>query len=335
MRSIPTSSWLQRFRKSQNINFHNVCNEKWSADIIDANEWSRLPSLIKDYQRCNIYNCDETGLYYKELPKGTMEFSGTQLGFKPDKEKVSVLYIINGDGSDKKLYVVGKFKNPRCFKNKKLSVKYYYNKSSRMTTSTFEDILKECDSSLNKKILLFCDNASCHKTKLTFNNIKLIILSANTTSLIQPLDIGAIRSFKCHYRKGIMRKMITLKEENDTTTFYKRFTLYDSLYLIKFAWGEVTSTAIIKCFTEAKFFDKSMALGWESEDDIALTDNEDEFDPIFVEYALHDDDASYHGILDDQDICNQIRLELEEGYESSDNDEKNLVKLFNYKKSGS
>ncbi|XP_065314873.1 jerky protein homolog-like [Gordionus sp. m RMFG-2023] len=255
-----------------------------------------------------------------------MEFSGTQpLGFKPDKEKVTVLFIINGDGSDKKLYVVGKFKNPRCYKNKKLPVKYYSNKSSWMTTSTFEDILKEWDSSLKKKILLFCDNASCHKTKLTFNNIKLIFLPANTTSLIQPLDMGAIRSFKCHYRKGIMRKMITLMEGNDTISFYKRFTLYDSLYLIKFAWGEVTSTTIIKCFIEAKFFDKSMAFDWESEDEIALTDNEeDEFDPIFEEYVLHDDDASCHGILDDQDICNQIRLELEEGYESSENDEGNL-----------
>ncbi|XP_065312688.1 uncharacterized protein LOC135922190 [Gordionus sp. m RMFG-2023] len=67
-----------------------------------------------------------------------------------------------------------------------------------------------------------------------------------------------------------------------------------------------------------------MAFDWESEDDIALTDNEeDEFDPIFEEYVLHDDDASCHGILDDQDICNQIRLELEEGYESSENDEGN------------
>ncbi|CAK9292455.1 unnamed protein product [Gordionus sp. m RMFG-2023] len=68
-----------------------------------------------------------------------------------------------------------------------------------------------------------------------------------------------------------------------------------------------------------------MAFDWKSEDDIALTDNkEDEFDPIFEEYVLHDDDASCHGILDDQDICNQIRLELEEGYESSENDEGNL-----------
>ncbi|CAK9297626.1 unnamed protein product [Gordionus sp. m RMFG-2023] len=67
-----------------------------------------------------------------------------------------------------------------------------------------------------------------------------------------------------------------------------------------------------------------MAFDWESED-IALTDNEeDEFDPVFEEYALHDNDASCHGILDDQDICNQIRLELEEGYESSENDEGNL-----------
>ena len=57
--------------------------------------------------------------------------------------------------------------------------------------------------SINRKILLFMDNAGCHPEELCdkFSNIQICFLPANTTSILHPLDLGIIKNFKLHYRQ--------------------------------------------------------------------------------------------------------------------------------------
>ncbi len=79
---------------------------------------------------CDVYNADESGLYWRALPNNTYYVNGDECkGQKRSKERVIFLTITNWDGSDKKrLIVIGKSKNPRCFKNiKSLPVRYYAN----------------------------------------------------------------------------------------------------------------------------------------------------------------------------------------------------------------
>jgi hypothetical protein len=69
-----------------------------------------------------------------------------------------------------------------------------------MTSDLSEVKLRHWDRELwlQKKILLLADNCPAHPVLE-----KLVFLPANTTSMLQPMDQGVIRSLKCHYRKLI------------------------------------------------------------------------------------------------------------------------------------
>ncbi|CAE1257189.1 unnamed protein product [Acanthosepion pharaonis] len=83
-----------------------------------------------------------------------------------------------------------------------------------MTSQLFTDDMKTLDRKMiaqkSKKIILFLDNATCHNLLpgTNLSNIKLSFMPPNTTSLIQPLDQGIIRSFKAYYRRELVRMQI-------------------------------------------------------------------------------------------------------------------------------
>ena len=59
--------------------------------------------LLEKYEPCNVYNADETGIYYRALPDGTLTFSTDALsGSKKAKERITALVAVNMDGTDKR-----------------------------------------------------------------------------------------------------------------------------------------------------------------------------------------------------------------------------------------
>jgi hypothetical protein len=91
-----------------------------------------LRELCATYPDCDIFNMDETGLFWKLTPNRTLATEGGS-GGKKNKDRVTLALTTNGDGTKKlDLWVIGKSKNPRCFKNinrKLLRIEYRNNKS--------------------------------------------------------------------------------------------------------------------------------------------------------------------------------------------------------------
>jgi hypothetical protein len=102
----------------------------------------------------------EKTLFYKDLPANHV---------KVEKERLSMLFCTNMDGSEKlKPILIGKSKNPRCFKGintANLPVYYRNNTKAWMTDEIFREWLIKIDKqfkSENRKVILFLDNFSGH-----------------------------------------------------------------------------------------------------------------------------------------------------------------------------
>jgi len=102
-----------------------------------------------------------------------------------------------------KLFVIGKAKNPRCFKGiKSLPVDYRSNKKDWMTSSLFSEWLLNFDRKMkieNEKVLLFIDNCTAHNHDIELSSNKVHFLPPNTTSILQTMDQGVIQNFKMSF----------------------------------------------------------------------------------------------------------------------------------------
>ncbi|XP_033223555.1 tigger transposable element-derived protein 4-like [Belonocnema kinseyi] len=135
-----TSGWIEKFKNRNGIIYRTLNCESASVSKEDCEKFLTdiLPSLLEVYAIEDIFNADETGLFFKCLPDKTLTFKGdTCHGGKKTKDRITVMVCANMSGKEKlELLVIGKSKNPRCFKGaKSLPVLYGSNKKAWMTSS--------------------------------------------------------------------------------------------------------------------------------------------------------------------------------------------------------
>jgi len=128
------------------------------------------------------------------MPDKTLEFKATPChGGKVNKERLTALVCANMSGSEKlPLLVLGRSKNPRCFKHvKTLPVGYRANKKAWMTSSLFTEWVKMLDSRIhrqNRSIVMIVDNCPAHPHVTGLKAVTLVFLPPNSTSVTQPMD---------------------------------------------------------------------------------------------------------------------------------------------------
>ena len=102
---------------------YQLQGEKLSADHPAADNF--IPDFQefihkKAYSLHQVFNIDETGLYYKLLPPKTLaaHFEKSADGRKTQKQRVTISACSNATGTIKlPLLFIGKAKNPRCFQH--------------------------------------------------------------------------------------------------------------------------------------------------------------------------------------------------------------------------
>ena len=102
---------------------------------------TKLPTLLCNYKLEGIFKADEFGLFYQFLPSKTYHLSGEKCsGGKNSKVRLTGMAAASATGEKLELFVIGKSKKPRCFKNvKRFPCRYKAQKKSWMTGVLFED----------------------------------------------------------------------------------------------------------------------------------------------------------------------------------------------------
>ncbi len=258
--------WFYRFKKRTGLHNVRIVGESASADKDAA---LRYPQELKDiiqnggYKDEQIFNVDETGLFWKKLPTHTFISANEKScpGYKVSKDRLTLLLGGNAAGDFKlKPMLVYRAENPRALKGyskNTLPVLWRANKKAWVTKVLFEDWFtnyfcpvteKYCaENGLDFKILLLLDNAPGHPTALSDLNehVQISFLPPNTTSLIQPMDQGVIATFKAYYlRRTLAQAIQATKGENapSLTEFWKSYNIRNVISNIGEAWLEVTAS---------------------------------------------------------------------------------------------
>ncbi|XP_071053235.1 jerky protein homolog-like [Onthophagus taurus] len=223
-----SQGWLHRFKLRHGIRQLNIQGEKLSSDKSAAESYLiEFNRLIETYELTleQVYNADETGLFWKSLPSKTLAMQNEKNapGHKSSKERITLMPCANASGSHKlPLLCIGKSKNPRSFKGtemKHFPVCYKYQTKAWMNQDIFKawffeefvpSVKKHLKSKhLPERAMLLLDNAPEERTLQTADGqIFVQYLPPNVTALLQPMDQGVIDACKRRFRKIMLRLLL-------------------------------------------------------------------------------------------------------------------------------
>ncbi|CAB5395243.1 unnamed protein product [Rhizophagus irregularis] len=276
-----SSGWLQKFKDRNNIRQVKLQGEADSADVdAIAEALPLIRNKCSKYPPERIYNMDETGLFYRLEPNRTLATQRLS-GRKKCKERLSVALYSNADGSHKlKPLIIGKYANPRCFKNiniRNLPMTYQNNSKAWMLTTLFQEWLQEFDYQLEN---------------LTLSNVEVCFLPSNTTSKLQPMDAD------------IIMWMLEKVEAGQHIQDLKMDVLQAIQYIIQ-SWDEVSVNTIRNCWNHTKI------LGGNGDDNGDDDDrDDDDRDDDDRDDDDDDDDNGDDGGDDDDDDDSVLDVDL-------------------------
>ncbi|XP_018792792.1 PREDICTED: jerky protein homolog-like [Bactrocera latifrons] len=169
---------LKSIAKTEFARHLKICGEILSSDTTEITPFIyKLRATMDEIgiTEAQLYNADESGLFYRMLPDRTFveAIEKTAPGRKILKERITFMLCANADGSHKlKPLVIGKSANPRCFSGFNHPLEYVNSKKawmdSQLLSEWFHDSFTKqvrtfcSENNLPLKALLLVDNYTAH-----------------------------------------------------------------------------------------------------------------------------------------------------------------------------
>eukprot|EP00171_Calliarthron_tuberculosum_P005173 IDg5173t1 len=253
-----SSGWCSKFTKRHAIVSITLHGQGASATVEEAAE----------DMDCSSNCCRKRTYVSRKENKKTIR--GTkQMGAK---DRVTAYLCANADGSGKvPIAIIGKAKNPRCFRLGRPPVAYFNNRTAWSDGATFQKwftfvFLPFVQKKTTKKVALLVDNASSHSNlSNSQEQVSIIALPPNVTAVHQPMDLGIIAAWKKRYRREMLREIVkdietrTARRElnkknpggmNGLAQGYAPHIL-DVANLAKHSWDGVSQNTIARCWVKA------------------------------------------------------------------------------------
>jgi hypothetical protein len=254
-----SDGWLTGFKRRYSIKWHTFHGEAASVPDSIHHKMKAIQVIYDEYTPEDIYNMDETGLYWRRMPNGGLTSEGRP-GQKRDKTRITIVVASNATGSDRlPLWIIGTAKTPHALRGinmASIGCKWRYNKKAWMRHEIMEQWLRTFYLRIGRqrRVLLLMDNFSAHLMALKKapppSNIRIVFFPANATSIYQPLDQGIIQNLKHYYRKSWMYWMISMLDRGIDPR--ERMSLNYTLRWLTQAWRtKVSNETIQNCYIKS------------------------------------------------------------------------------------
>lgn len=209
--------WVQRWTQRHSlasVALHGAGGSVHRAEA--AARMTDIPGLHHDLDPENIFNMNETGLFYRCLPNRSFvpveqpQAAGGTRAMKA-KERVTLLLACNATGSRTvPVAVIGNSVLSLCFRPPGFAspLPYFSQRNSWMDGVVFKKCVYEVFSPCVRrrttdKVALGVDNLASDDD-ISDEQMLLIALPLNTTAVCQPFDAGAIAAPMLRYKRRLL-----------------------------------------------------------------------------------------------------------------------------------
>jgi DDE superfamily endonuclease/Tc5 transposase DNA-binding domain len=251
--------WLEGFKRHFKISSKIRHGEAASITSLIEEEMKALQTVAGEYQEDDIYNMDESSLFWRMMPSQGLS-TQSQAGLKKDKSRISLVFCVNATGTDRlPVWFIGKAKTPCALRNVSVPTmggQWRWNKKAWMNTTVMVEWLQAFYQWIGttRQVLLTMDNFSAHYSAVELcsppSNIQICWLPANSTSRFQPLDQGIIQNCKAYYRRHWLQYILQSFETDINP--HLSMNLHLAVRWILRSWNnEITNTTIYNCFRKS------------------------------------------------------------------------------------
>lgn len=274
--------WYRNFRTRrglQSILLHGEGGEVDRNNPQTLQALQNLEEIIKEYDPSCVYNMDETGVFYRLLPRYSVllpsEDLSTARGKKKSKERVTLVVCCNATGTERvPVAMIGKAKESACIAGRQWPLPYFNQKKAWVDIPVFNQWFDQVfrpyvRRRTGRKVILILDNAPGHFQPFEKDGIRVAFFPPNVTSWKQPMDMGIIAALKKRYKFMLMKDILTYHDLTDElkmrlatdaskmkrgaagVEFGRPAHLLDAAnYTVK-AWNTLTPETLKNCFRKA------------------------------------------------------------------------------------